>query len=219
MRHLEQATPRPALAAAAVCVALVAGCGTAEEPRGAPTAAPAPLEESATSVNPAPAVAEEQPEHASPREAAPPEEHAQNAPGEQGESGAEEQGESGADEQAPPCDVRIVSTLDANVYRGVPRTPALEASRQQRSPDELARDRARDHGVRYLSCDYVVELDGRRYLHTYESAPSPFERPDPEECETDETRAAAVERLRRATQDCTDLDRGAYWGVTLEPMP
>ncbi|RLB49715.1 MAG: hypothetical protein DRJ42_20410, partial [Deltaproteobacteria bacterium] len=115
----------------------------------------------------------------------------------------------------PPCVLRITEVLARNVYRGRPLTPAYEDALARRTPN--APDR--DHSLLYLSCDYRVDVNGRLYEHTYNSD-SFFERSRPAtaECDSEEVKATAIERLRTSTRECTDLRRGEYYGVRLDAV-
>jgi hypothetical protein len=133
---------------------------------------------------------------------------------------------SAAASNAPPlairrvagCEVVVESLVDANVFRGSPRSQ-MTADMYARDPDFERFSEGADHGAQYLSCTWVLRIDGARFRYKRASHTGPaIHRIEPSLCSERAEADATAEDVQRFTQACTNLRGGEYYGDILEPI-
>ena len=137
-------------------------------------------------------------------------------------SGANDEARDEACDGGPSrCDVVVGALLDANVYRGVPRSPSRDETLRHLSPATQRAWAGRDHARAYLECRYALTMNGRRYTYAHVLATGfNFDaKLDTARCSALDTLRAVQQHVRETTKQCTDPHAGAYWGDDLVSVP
>jgi hypothetical protein len=116
-----------------------------------------------------------------------------------------------------PCEITITALLEAEVFRGVRRSPMREQTMERLSPDERSRWHGRDHGVTYLQCRYAVSMNHRPFIYEHVAGQGMLfdHKLDPARCSDPAEKRKVEVDLRQTTRQCTDPHAGAYWGFDL----
>ncbi len=117
------------------------------------------------------------------------------------------------------CDVTIESLLEANVYMGYVESPSFWDGYKRLDAESRKMWDEESHGECYLSCRYVVLLNGKRYKHEHTSWQSPCDTlMEPAMCSDPFEARCTTEDIFSATRECTDIHAGEYYGDWFEPI-
>lgn len=115
----------------------------------------------------------------------------------------------------PPCAITDLRVDKSARYRGAAYTPAHQAWLDSLDGDSLAMARAEDHGASHHLCTYSLTALGGRWRWT-ETWDTTFEDKPTGWCNT--AIPEVVAQIRSSTKECTQPERGAWWGHRLEAL-